>query len=205
MPESFYEIVVLEKHEKERLDKYLADQLPDISRSRIQQLIEGQNIKINGISTKANYRIKSNDFIQIVIPPLTELEVIPQNIPLNIIFEDSHLLVIDKKAGMVVHPAFGNYNDTLVNALLYHCQDLSGIGGKLRPGIVHRLDKDTSGLLVVAKDDVTHRFLAEQFEKRTIEREYFAIIWGLLKSKTHRIETYLSRSQKNIRAGFYAA
>jgi len=191
------EIIVPQNKQKERIDKFLTHELSDFSRSRIQQLIDEEKITINGFPTKANHRVKTSELIRIVIPTPKKLELLPQNIPLKIVFEDTYLIVVNKEAGMVVHPAFGNYSGTLVNALLYHCKNLSSVNDYLRPGIVHRLDKDTSGLLVVAKDDVSHRRLAEQFMNRTIKREYLTIVWGLMKEESGRIEMCLARSRKD--------
>ena len=156
-----------------RLDLFLANKNIDLSRSRIQKLISGQNILVNGRPTKSSYKIRGKEKITIEVPPLEKLSLEPESIPLDFLYEDSDLLVVNKKAGMVVHPALGNYSHTLVNALLFHCEDLSGINGVLRPGIVHRLDKNTSGLLVVAKNDFAHQGLAEQIKNRTRELNSF--------------------------------
>jgi 23S rRNA pseudouridine1911/1915/1917 synthase len=180
-----------------RLDLFLADENKDLSRSRIQKLISAQNVLVNGRPTKSSHKIKGNERITIDIPPLEELSLEPESIPLDILFEDSDLLVVNKKAGMVVHPALGNYSHTLVNALLFHCQDLSGINGVLRPGIVHRLDKNTSGLLVVAKNDFAHQGLAEQIKNRTLLREYAAIVWGHMPSDKGIIGAPIGRSTKD--------
>jgi 23S rRNA pseudouridine1911/1915/1917 synthase len=137
------------------------------------------------------------EIIHVALPKTPPPDVVPENIPLTVLFEDDHLLVVNKPAGMVVHPACGNYTGTLVNALLYHCNALSAVNDATRPGIVHRLDKDTSGLLVVAKNDAVHAHLARQFARRTIEREYQAIVWGLLKERTGIIETQLGRSKSD--------
>jgi len=191
------EIVVPPRKERERLDKFLAREVSRISRSFLQKLIEEEKVLVNGKPTKPHHLILPNEKIEIHIPQPPKLEVIPEDIPLDIIYEDENLLVVNKKAGMVVHPALGNYSGTLVNALLYHCNRLSLVSGTLRPGLVHRLDKGTSGLLVVAKDDHTHRQLALQFSRREIEREYWAIVWGQLEEKEGRIETQIGRSPKN--------
>ncbi len=142
-----------------RIDRFLAEKLPDLSRSRLQSLIKDGHITLNGNSTKSKQLISEGDIIKITIPPLTQPEAKPEDIKLNILYEDEHLIVINKPHGLVVHPAAGNPDGTLVNALLHHCSHLSGIGGVERPGIVHRLDKDTSGCLVAAKSDTTHRHL----------------------------------------------
>lgn len=181
----------------ERIDIYLTQLLPAFSRTQIQKLIKDKHITIKNRPIKANYKIHSLDQIEIYFPPLKKSEILPENIPLDIYYEDEHLLVVNKSAEMVVHPAPANFQGTLVNALLYHCKSLSGIGGVQRPGIVHRLDKNTSGLMVVAKDDAAHHGLAEQFAARTTEREYRALVWGHPGPRVGRIETHLSRSQKN--------
>lgn len=161
-----------------RIDVYLAEKMPDLSRSRIQILIKNGDVTVSGQMVKSNYRLQQDEHLEVIVPPPAELAVEPENISLDVVFEDKHLLVINKPQGMVVHPAAGNYQGTLVNALLYHCDDLSGINGVLRPGIVHRIDKDTSGLLVVAKDDKTHRGLAAQIKKHTVRRIYKALLHG---------------------------
>jgi len=180
-----------------RLDLFLSDQNLDLSRSRIQKLISDQNILVNDRPTKPSYKIKGKEKITIEIPPLEKLSLEPEDIPLDILYDDSDLLVVNKKAGMVVHPALGNYSHTLVNALLFHCKDLSGINGVLRPGIVHRLDKNTSGLLVVAKNDFAHLSLTEQIKNRTLLREYAAIVWGHMPSDKGIIEAPIGRSTKD--------
>jgi len=181
-----------------RLDKFLAEQEEiDLSRSFIQKLINEGQITVDGVPKKASYKVKGGEFITINIPPPRELEVVAEKIPIDIVFEDDDLVVINKKAGMVVHPAEGNWEGTLVNALLYHCQNLSGIGGILRPGIVHRLDKDTSGLIVVAKNDFAHRSLAQQIKEKQALREYMAIIYGFLKNKEGLIDLPIGRDPKD--------
>ncbi|MCK5737566.1 RluA family pseudouridine synthase [bacterium] len=198
MKSQFVDIVVPEGAGTIRLDQFLTDTLPDASRSFAKKLIKNGQVLVNAVcQEKANYRVHPNDFILVNVPPPRKLDMIAQDIPLDIVFEDDHLLVINKSAGLVVHPAAGNYEGTLVNALLHHCSNLSGIGGVERPGIVHRLDKNTSGLLVVAKDDVSHRGLSEQFANRTIVREYYALLWGHLKESEGRVETWLNRNTKD--------
>lgn len=163
----------------QRLDRYLTEAVGDkFSRSFIKKLIDQDCVLLNGKAVKSHYKIKPNDEIDITIPEPVETNITPENIPLDIVYEDKELLIIDKPAGMVVHPGAGNFSGTLVNALLYHCKDLSGIGGVLRPGIVHRIDKDTSGLLVAAKTDHTHRELARQFKNHSIKRKYIAFVNG---------------------------
>jgi 23S rRNA pseudouridine1911/1915/1917 synthase len=161
-----------------RLDVFLSQKETVLSRSQVKHLIEKGNVQVRGRKAKAGMRLKENDVVTLTLPELQRLEAQAEPIPLTILYEDSHLIVVDKPAGMVVHPAVGNLSGTLVNALLHHCPDLSGIGGVLRPGIVHRLDKDTSGVLVVAKDDLTHRSLSEQFKKHTPVRRYIGIVFG---------------------------
>ena len=176
------EILVEPAQAGARLDSLLAAQLTDISRSMIQRLIEEEYVSCNGRTVSKSFRPKEGDELQLTLPDPAPVQVLPQNIPLNILYEDDHLLVVNKPKGMVVHPAPGNPDGTLVNALLYHCRgSLSGIGGELRPGIVHRIDKDTSGLLVVAKDDRTHAGLSEQMAVHSIHRLYQAVVYGSLK------------------------
>jgi 23S rRNA pseudouridine1911/1915/1917 synthase len=191
------ELEVPESSAGTRIDLFLVNKNIDLSRSRIQKLISEQNILVDGSPTKPSYKIKGKQKIIIKVPPLEKLSLEPENIPLDILYEDSDLLVVNKKAGMVVHPALGNYSHTLVNALLFHCKDLSGINGVLRPGIVHRLDKNTSGLLVVAKNDFAHLSLAEQIKNRTLLREYVTIIWGHMPSDKGIIEAPIGRSIKD--------
>ncbi len=187
---------ILPQHEDQRLDRYLADQRPEFSRSRLQKLIAEGAVCINGKTTRPSYRVVAGDSITINIPPPTDSAINPEDIPLDIFFEDDHVLVLDKPAGMIVHPAGRVTSGTLVNALLSHCTHLSGINGVLRPGIVHRLDKDTSGLMVVAKSDAGHRGLAAQLEARAMERRYLALIWGGFEADEGRIEAPIGRHPK---------
>lgn len=177
-----------------RLDLFLDEKFGDKSRSYIQKLIENENVKVNCKSKKSNYKIKNNDIISVLIPDPVELEVKAENIPLNIIYEDPDVIVIDKPQGMVVHPAAGNYSGTLVNALLAHCNDLSGINGVTRPGIVHRIDKDTSGILVIAKNDNAHNKLAEQLKNHTMKRIYTALTEGIIKDDSGTVDAPLGRN-----------
>ncbi len=197
MEEKSLEIIVPEGKEKERLDKFLANQMPSVTRAKLKRLVDEDRVTIDGHPTKAGHTIRPGEVVRVSFPTRHESEILPEDIPLDIIYEDDFLLVVNKPPGMVVHPAFGNMSGTLVNALLAHCQELSGVGGDKRPGLVHRLDKDTSGLLVVAKDDVTHVGLAKQLSAHKIEREYRAIVWGHLKQKSSRIEASLARSPKD--------
>jgi 23S rRNA pseudouridine1911/1915/1917 synthase len=183
----------------ERLDAYLAARLPDLSRSRIQVLIREQFIIVNGNPAKPRDAVKAGDRIDIAIPEAVPLDAAPQDIALDVLFEDDDLLVLNKASGMVVHPAPGNPDGTLVNALLHHCKGrLSGIGGVERPGIVHRLDKDTSGCLVVAKSDVAHQSLVTQFSERsTMEKLYLAVTQGIPKPEKDSIFTHIGRHPVN--------
>jgi len=174
-------IVVPNESQAYRLDLYLIKKGLTLTRSQIQRLILEKQIVVNGAPTRASYKVKKGDQIHIRIPPPTPLDLVPEAIPLDILFEDECLIVINKAAGMVVHPAPGHYEGTLVHALLHHCKDLAGIGGRERPGIVHRLDKETSGILVVAKTDESHRYLSKQFKDHSIERTYMALVCGKLK------------------------
>ena len=177
----------------ERLDRFLADCLPEISRSQIKKLIDDQLVQIDGLPAKAGEKLKGGEKLSVTIPEPAPAVAVPEPLSLKILYEDSHLIVIDKPAGMVVHPAPGHQSGTLVNALLFHCRDLSGIGGELRPGIVHRLDKDTSGVLVATKNEATHNALARQFKDHTAKRRYIAIVQGLLPEKTGTIDKPIGR------------
>lgn len=181
-----------------RLDKALATLCPDYSRSRLKQLIEAGEVLLDGAPcADSSLKVTDGQVISLSIPEPVAAEPQPENIPLNIVYEDDHLLVIDKQVGLVVHPGAGNWTGTLVNALLYHCGDtLSGIGGVIRPGIVHRLDKDTSGLMVVAKSDAAHRGLAAQLEDRSLSRTYTALVWKVPATKGV-IDKPISRSPNN--------
>lgn len=180
-----------------RLDVFIASKFENKSRSYIQGIIEGQAVAINGINRKSNYKIKLEDTIVLSIPEPVELNVQAEEIPLDVIYEDSDVIVINKPQDMVVHPAPGNYNGTLVNALLYHCKDLSGINGILRPGIVHRIDKDTSGALVVAKNDNAHNSLAEQLKDHSMTRSYLALVEGIIKQDEGSIDENIGRHPKD--------
>lgn len=186
---------VEEELEGERLDSYLAEQVEELSRSLIKTLIANGKVTVNGQPKKASYHVRTGEEITVEIPAAQEVPILAQNLPLEIIYQDTDLVVINKAKGMVVHPAHGNWEGTLVNALLYHIKDLSGINGELRPGIVHRLDKDTSGVMVVAKKDAAHRELAEQIRAHTINREYIALVHGGFTENLGTIEAPIGRSK----------
>ena len=189
--------IVKDKDQGTRIDKYLSDVIEGKSRSFIQGLIEKDSIKVNGKIPKSNYKLKALDEIEVILPEPEVLNVEAENIPIDIIYEDEDVVVVNKAQGMVVHPAPGNYNGTLVNALLYHCKNLSSINGVIRPGIVHRIDKDTSGVLVIAKNDEAHTFLSEQLKDHSMKREYYALIEGRLKNDRGTIDKSLGRSKKD--------
>jgi 23S rRNA pseudouridine1911/1915/1917 synthase len=180
----------------ERIDIFLAGQT-GITRSQIQKLIEQGNVSVNDRPVSQNYRIRTNDLVSLSIPEKQDEGLIPENIPVEIFYKDEHLVVVNKPAGMVVYPAAGHSCGTLMNALAYHCGRLSAVGGPLRPGVVHRLDKDTSGLMVVALDDVAYYNLAEQFKQRTINRRYLALIYGNLREDTGEIALRIGRSESD--------
>lgn len=176
------EYFTVETEEGMRIDKYLAENLPDISRSHIQKLIKDDLIMVNEKPVKANYRLSLSDRIQVVVPEPEEPEILPENIPLDILYEDRDIIIVNKPKQMVVHPAAGHPSGTLVNALMYHCgKELSGINGVMRPGIVHRIDKDTTGSLVVCKNDMAHQKLAKQLKEHSITRIYEAVVHGNIK------------------------
>lgn len=176
--ESSQQLLFPEDRPVERLDTYLSECLPDISRSQLKKLIDSGKITLNGALAKSSNKLKGGESIQVTLPAPEPIKALPENIPLQVLYEDQDLIVINKPAGMVVHPAAGHFHGTLVNALLYHCKDLAGIGGELRPGIVHRIDKDTSGVIVATKNDPSHHHLAAQFKDHSINRRYLALIHG---------------------------
>lgn len=190
-------IVVTSENKGVRLDKFLSNLFPDLSRVFIQKLIEEEKVLVNGSNQRASYKVCENDEIVMMESEVKELDILPQDIPLDIVYEDRDVIVINKKQGMVVHPASGVYENTLVNALLYHCKDLSSINGVKRPGIVHRIDKDTSGLLVVAKNDIAHQKLAEQLKDKTMNREYIAIVHGVINENRGSINAPIGRDINN--------
>ncbi len=176
-----------------RLDQFLAKELPEYSRSRLQQLIRSGFVRLNKQTTRPRQIVRGGDKIHLIEPPLEKIEMRPEPIPLDVLFEDDDLIIINKPADLTVHPGAGQREHTLVNALLSHCTTLSGIGGKERPGIVHRLDKETSGCLVVAKNDIAHRELSKQFAARTVEKIYLALVAGKLRKPTGVIEENIGR------------
>jgi len=177
----------------ERLDKHLTRRLADMSRSRLQDLIKDGHATLNGKPAKPGALLKMGDAVSLTVPDVAEVEIKAQDIPLTILYEDSDIVVLDKPSGLVVHPAEGNPDGTLVNALLHHIADLSGIGGEMRPGIVHRLDKDTSGCMVVAKNDIAHRRMTEAFSERRIAKIYLAVVNGVPKEEGGRVQNYIGR------------
>lgn len=180
-----------------RIDKFLNGEFEDKSRSFIQGIIEKGAVLVNGKIVKSNYKLKINDTVVVNMPEPKELNVEPENIDIDILYEDSDVIVVNKAKGMVVHPAPGNYNGTLVNALMYHCKDLSSINGVIRPGIVHRIDKDTTGVLVVAKNDEAHVELSKQLKDHSMKREYYALVEGKFSKETGTIDKPLKRSKKD--------
>lgn len=188
-----YEFEVDETSRKKRLDVFLSENLQEISRSRLKKLIDENCVTVNEKSRPAGYKMRLGEKVALQLPSLEILDTTSENIPLDIIFEDEHMLAVNKPAGMVVHPAPGHSTGTLVNALLHHCDDLSGIGGVERPGIVHRLDKETSGLVLIAKSETAHKTLAMQFKNREIKKEYLAFVKGKVKNDTGSIDSPVGR------------
>ncbi len=182
-----------------RIDKFLVNRIENASRSKIQSAAEADNILVNNLAVKSNYKVKPGDVISIVMAyPPREIELIPENIPLNIVYEDDQLIIVNKEPGMVVHPSYGHYSGTLVNALMYHLKDLPLFKtGDLRPGLVHRIDKNTSGLLVIAKTEQAMNKLAKQFFDKTTDRRYIALVWGSFEEKKGTIEGNIGRNIKN--------
>jgi 23S rRNA pseudouridine1911/1915/1917 synthase len=194
---SRFEFTADADHAGDRLDRYLTSQIPDCSRSQIQRLIEEGHVTHSRYrKVKANHDIRAGDVVTVVVPEAQAAAAEPEDLPLDILFNDPDVVVVDKPAGMVVHPAAGNPSGTLVNALLHHVRDLSGIGGEVRPGIVHRLDKGTSGVMVIAKNDDAHKELARQFHDREVDKEYVALAWGLVQQRK-RINAAIGRDPKN--------
>ena len=193
-PDECVEFIVEADLEGERIDKYLTIKT-ELTRSAVTKLIDDGNVTVQGKTIAKNYKVKRLDTVEVILPPVLDVETVPQNIPVEIIYEDSDIIVVNKPSGMVVHPAAGNIDGTLVNALLYHCGgSLSGIGGVARPGIVHRIDKDTSGLLVVAKNDKAHLSLTGQLKDHSVSRVYFAIVCGGLKNDEGTVDAPIGRN-----------
>lgn len=181
-----------------RIDRFLTDNIPEITRSAVQKIIDEANVTVNGEVVPKNYKCRVGDNVDVTVPDAKPLEAVGQNIPIDIVYEDEHLLVVNKPKGMVVHPANGNPDGTLVNALLYHCGDsLSGINGVIRPGIVHRIDKDTSGLLIVAKSDKAHIGLAQQIKDHSFSRAYEAVVYGNIKEDSGTVCQPIGRDTKD--------
>lgn len=192
------EIVVQDNEQNKRLDAYIAEAKTELSRTTIKRLLDTGDILVNGKKQKASYKPESGDIIQINMPEATETKLIAQDIPVPIIYEDKDIIVVNKPKGMVVHPANGNPDGTLVNAILAMCKEsLSGIGGEIRPGIVHRLDKDTSGLLIVAKNDLAHMNMSKQIQDRKVTKKYIALVRGIVPEDEATIDMPIARSQKD--------
>lgn len=185
--------IYVDEDDNERLDAYLANELDEISRSYVQKLIKEKLVFVNDKHVKSSYLVKEGDFIKVNLPKPKELEIIPEDIPIDIIYEDEDIAIINKQQDMVVHPAPGNYNGTLVNALLFHIDNLSSINGIIRPGIVHRLDKDTSGLLIIAKNDKAHKTLSANLKDRNIKRTYISLVHGILSNEEGTINAPIGR------------
>lgn len=193
-----HRFVIDKGKEPVRIDKYLTDIIPSISRNRIQNATNAGSVLVNGKPVKSNYKIKPFDVIQVVLPnPVWDYTVEPENIPLDIVYEDEDVLLVNKKAGMVCHPGHGNFHGTLVHALLWHCKDLPQITGDTRPGLVHRLDKNTSGLIIIGKTEHALTHLSKQFFDRTIKRHYIAMVWGDIEQSSGRIVCNIVRNPNN--------
>ena len=189
-----HEIDVLESQSGIRIDKFLSDELPEMSRSYIQKLIKEDQVTVNGKIVKANYKLSADDFVVVCQPELKEPDILAEDIPLDILYEDEDFLVINKPKGMVVHPSAGHYSGTLVNALMYYCKDdLSGINGVMRPGIVHRIDLDTTGSLLVCKNDFSHQHIAQQLKEHSIRRVYHAIVHGVIEEEEGTVDAPIGR------------
>lgn len=188
------ELIVLNEHSGERIDKFLSAQISEITRSSIQKLIIDGGVDVNNQNVTKNYKVKTDDQVVLKIPDPIELEIKPQDIPIEIVYQDDDLLIVNKPKGMVVHPAPGNYEGTLVNALMYKCRDnLSSINGVIRPGIVHRIDKNTSGLLIIAKNDMAHFALSEQIKQHSFTRQYEAVVCGRFKATEGKVDAPIGR------------
>lgn len=196
--EKLERFIVDSSSEDERIDKYLSECMENLSRSYLQKLVKGGQVNVNGKPVKSNYRLKENDKIELLIPKAIEPEILPEDLKLDIVYEDNDFLIVNKPKGMVVHPAPGHFSGTLVNGLMYHCKDsLSGINGVLRPGIVHRIDMNTTGLLVVCKNDIAHNDIAEQLKVHSITRTYHAIVHGRMKELEGTIDAPIGRHPNN--------
>ncbi|WP_261305790.1 RluA family pseudouridine synthase [Paenibacillus andongensis] len=192
------EWTVEEQYASERIDKFITEALEeDVSRTLVQQWVKDGHVRVNGKTIKPNYKLSEQDIISLRIPEPQGVELAAENIPLNVVYEDADVIVINKQRGLVVHPAPGHYSGTLVNALMYHCKDLSGINGELRPGIVHRIDKDTSGLIMSAKNDKAHASLAEQLKAHTVNRKYIALVHGNLQHDQGTIDAPIGRDSND--------
>lgn len=191
----YFDLVVEREDAEKRLDVFISESFDDLTRNAVQKLIEAENIKVNEKVKKSNYKIKNGDFITIAIPEAEPVSIVPEDIKLDILYEDKDLIVINKPQGMVVHPAPGHYSGTVVNALLFHCAgELSGINGVLRPGIVHRIDKDTSGVIVAAKTNTAHQSLASQLASHTITRKYNAVVFNKVKNEEGIVDRPIGRN-----------
>lgn len=192
------DLIVEDEYNKERIDKYLSSNLDYLSRSYIQKLIGEDKVFVDGKAVKSNFRVTTGRTVTLYLPEAKEALIAPEDIPIDIIYEDSDIIIINKHKGLVVHPAPGHESGTLVNALLYHCKNqLSGINGVLRPGIVHRIDKDTTGVIIACKNDISHRYIAEQLKEHTITRRYQAIVYNTLKTDSGRVEASIGRHPKD--------
>ncbi|CAM3261112.1 MULTISPECIES: RluA family pseudouridine synthase [Brevibacillus] len=192
-----YDWTIEQSDAGERIDKYISLQNEDWSRSQVQAWIKEGRVTVDGEPVKSNYKLQAEDELTLRVPPPREMAILPEPMPLDIVYEDSDVVVVNKPRGLVVHPAPGHYSGTLVNGLLAHCKDLSGINGVLRPGVVHRIDKDTSGLLMVAKNDKAHMGLAEQLKEHSVNRTYVAIVHGVIQHEMGTIEAPIGRDPKN--------
>lgn len=196
LPEEAGQLVLTVESEfaGQRIDKYVGESMDMVvSRTQIQNWIKDGFVQVNGFAVKSNYKVSAGDSIAVTVPKPEEAEIAPEAIDLEIVYEDSHVIVVNKPRGLVVHPAAGHYTGTLVNGLLHHCKDLSGINGSLRPGIVHRIDKDTSGLLMAAKNDLAHQSLAKQLKDHTVTRKYIAVVHGVVQHETGTVDAPIGR------------
>lgn len=192
--DKYFCLQITEEMETERIDKCISSLVDSLSRSYIQKLLKEEKIEVNGTVVKANYKVKAEDVIRFELPPSIQPDILPENIPLDILYEDKDVLVVNKPKGMVVHPAAGHYNGTLVNAVMYHCRDnLSGINGVMRPGIVHRIDKDTTGSVIICKNDVSHSCIASQLKEHSVVRRYHAICYGRISEEEGTVNAPIGR------------